>query len=54
MSGNDFLVTTTDEVPGYKIVKVIGLVKGSTVRARNIGRDIGASLKNIVGGEVKS
>jgi len=54
MSGNDFLVTTTDEVPGYKVVKVIGLVKGSTVRARNIGRDIGASFKNIVGGEVKT
>ncbi len=48
------IVTTGNEVPGKKIVEVIGVVKGSTVRARNIGRDIGAGLKNIVGGEVKT
>lgn len=47
-------VTTTDEVPGRKITKILGLVKGNTVRARNIGRDIGATFKNIVGGEIIS
>jgi len=48
------IVTTGNEVPGKKITQVLGLVKGNTVRARNIGRDIGAGLKNIVGGEVKT
>ena len=50
----DIIVTTGNEVPGKKIVKVLGSVKGSTVRARNIGRDIGAGLKSIIGGEVKT
>ncbi len=49
------IITTTGEtVPGKTISEVIGIVKGNTVRARNIGRDIGAGLKNIVGGEVKT
>jgi uncharacterized protein YbjQ (UPF0145 family) len=48
------ILTTTEEVPGKKISQILGVVKGSTVRARNIGRDIGASLKTIVGGEVKT
>jgi uncharacterized protein YbjQ (UPF0145 family) len=46
------IVTTTNEIPGKKITEVIGIVRGNTVRARNIGRDIGAGLKNIVGGEI--
>jgi len=46
--------TTGLEIPGRKIVKTLGLVQGNTVRARNIGIDIVAGLKNIVGGEVKS
>jgi len=50
----DIIVTTGNEVPGKKIVKILGIVKGSTVRARNIGRDIGAGLKSIIGGEVKT
>ncbi len=50
----DIIVTTGNEIPGKKIIKVLGVVKGNTVRARNIGRDIGAGLKNIVGGEVKT
>lgn len=41
-------------MPGKKIKQVLGIVKGNTVRARNIGRDIGAGFKNIVGGEVKT
>ena len=48
------IVLTTDEVPGKKVQEVLGVVKGNTVRARNIGRDIGAGFKNLVGGEVKT
>lgn len=48
------ILTSTDSVEGKKIVKVFGLVKGNTVRARWIGRDILAGLKNLIGGEIKS
>ena len=48
------IVTTSNEIPNKKVVKVLGIVKGNTVRARNIGRDIGAGLKSIIGGEVKT
>ncbi len=48
------LLTTTDSIEGKKIKEVLGLVKGNTVRARWFGRDIAASLKNLVGGEIKS
>lgn len=50
----EIIVTTAFEVPGKKIVKVIGIARGNTVRARNIGRDIGAGFKNLIGGEVKT
>ena len=50
----DMIVTTGNEIPEKKIVKILGVVKGSTVRARNIGRDIGAGFKNLVGGEIKT
>jgi uncharacterized protein YbjQ (UPF0145 family) len=46
------ILTTTYEIPGKRIVKMIGLVKGNTVRAQHVGRDIMASLRNLVGGEV--
>ncbi len=46
------LISTTDIVPGKEIVEVIDIARGSTVRARNIGRDIFAGLKNLVGGEI--
>ncbi len=46
------IVVTSDNVPGREIKEVFGLVKGNTIRTRNIGRDILAGLKNIVGGEV--
>jgi uncharacterized protein YbjQ (UPF0145 family) len=46
------IVTTTENIPGKKIVKVIGLVKGNTIRARHLGRDILAGLRNLVGGEI--
>ncbi|GAF87119.1 unnamed protein product [marine sediment metagenome] len=48
------IVTTANGVPGKKVVKVLGVVKGNTVRARNIGRDIGAGFKNLIGGEIKT
>jgi uncharacterized protein YbjQ (UPF0145 family) len=48
------IIATTDEIPGKKVVEVLGVVRGNTVRARNIGRDIGAGFKNLIGGEVKT
>lgn len=45
-------VTTTEEVPGYE-VEVLGIVFGNTVRAKHLGKDILAGLKNIVGGELQ-
>lgn len=46
------LMVTTDSIVGKEIVEVKGLVKGSTVQSKHIGKDIGASLKTIVGGEL--
>ena len=46
------LVVNTEFVPGKTIVEVKGLVQGSTVRAKHVGRDIAASIKNIFGGEL--
>lgn len=45
--------TTTDKIPNKEIVEILGVARGSTVRARNIGRDIFAGLKSIVGGEIE-
>ena len=44
---------TTETVPGEEIVESLGVVRGNTIRARNVGRDIFAALKNLVGGEIK-
>ncbi len=46
------IVVTTEEIPGKKIVRVLGLARGNTVRARHLGKDILALLRGIVGGEV--
>jgi uncharacterized protein YbjQ (UPF0145 family) len=46
------IVATTHTIPGREIEQILGIARGSTVRARNIGRDIMAGLKNIVGGEL--
>lgn len=46
------IITTTDFIPGHEIAEVLDIARGSTVRARSIGRDIFAGLKNIVGGEI--
>lgn len=47
------IIITSDEVPGKRIVRVLGLVRGNTVRARHLGRDILAFLRGLVGGEVQ-
>ncbi len=46
------IMSTTETIEGKKIVKHLGLVKGNTIRARHLGRDIMASLRNVVGGEI--
>ena len=46
------LLSTTEKIEGKKIVKHLGLVRGNTIRARHIGRDIMAGLRNVVGGEI--
>ncbi len=47
------IISTTDHIPNKEITEILGIARGSTVRARNIGRDIFAGLKNIVGGEIE-
>lgn len=46
------ILTTTETIKGKKIVRTLGLAKGNTIRARHVGRDIMALLRNIVGGEI--
>ena len=52
-SKSDIIITTTEAVPEQQIGQILGLVRGSTVRAKHLGSDIVASLRNLVGGEVK-
>jgi len=47
------IVTTMNDIPGYEIDEVYGEVMGLTVRARNVGSQIGAGLKSMIGGELK-
>ncbi|MCE4613624.1 MAG: YbjQ family protein [Desulfurococcales archaeon] len=49
----EVMVATTTEIPGYKVRRVLGVVTGSVVRARHLGRDLLATLRNIAGGEIK-
>ncbi|MBC8324421.1 MAG: YbjQ family protein [Verrucomicrobia subdivision 3 bacterium] len=49
---NRIIVVTSPTIPGKKIVRALGLVRGNTIRARHVGKDIMAGLRNIVGGEV--
>lgn len=46
------IITTTETIPGREVIEIIGIARGSTVRARHAGRDFFAALKNIVGGEI--
>jgi uncharacterized protein YbjQ (UPF0145 family) len=47
------IVATTSELPGYVVTQTHGLVRGNTIRARNVGKDILAALRNLAGGEVR-
>ena len=47
------MLVNTDDIAHKKIVKSLGLVKGNTIRARNLGRDIVAEFKNLIGGEIE-
>ena len=49
---NRIIIVTAPEIPGRKIIKTLGLVRGNTIRARHLGKDIMAGFRNIVGGEV--
>ena len=50
---SELIVTTMNDLPGYRVTDVYGEVFGLTVRSRHLGSDIGASLKGLVGGEIK-
>ncbi len=47
------IITNTDFIPGKEIKEVLGLVKGNTIQAKSIGKDIKAGLRNLAGGEIK-
>ena len=51
--GKSLIISTTFSVPGKRISEILGLVKGNTIRARHIGKDLIALLKHIVGGEIE-
>ena len=53
VSKSDLIIVTTEMVPGRETAAALGLVRGSTVRAKHIGSDIVAALRNLVGGEVR-
>tara|TARA_Y100000385_G_scaffold239321_1_gene254664 strand:- start:179 stop:493 length:315 start_codon:yes stop_codon:yes gene_type:complete len=46
------IISTTENIPSKEVVEILGIARGSTVRARNVGRDIFAAVKNLVGGEI--
>jgi uncharacterized protein YbjQ (UPF0145 family) len=48
----EIIVTTMNDIPGRKVKKILGVVRGNTVRSRNLGRDIMAGFKSLVGGEI--
>ncbi|MDP6892585.1 MAG: YbjQ family protein [Verrucomicrobiota bacterium] len=52
MSDSKIILVTTPTVPEKKVVRTLGLVRGNTIRARHVGKDIMAGLRNLVGGEV--
>ena len=53
VSSDSILVLTTESVPGRSVREALGLVRGSTVRAKHVGADIVSGLRNIVGGEMR-
>src|ERR1700747_3210834 len=53
IKGNDMILSTMNDLPGYEVTEVIGEVFGITVRSRNVGSQLGAGFKSLVGGELK-
>ncbi len=53
MADSKIITCTSAHIPGHEIVEVLGVVEGSIVRSKHIGRDIFAGLKSIVGGEIR-
>ena len=51
--GEEFIVATSEHIPGYRVKRVLGVVTGSVVRARHLGRDVLATLRGLVGGEIR-
>ena len=49
---NRLIITTTPDIPGKRLVRTLGLVRGNTIRARHLGKDILAGLRHLVGGEI--
>ncbi len=47
------ILASSDNIPGKKILRTVGLARGNAIRARHIGKDIGAALQTIIGGEIK-
>jgi uncharacterized protein YbjQ (UPF0145 family) len=47
------IISTSDTIPGRRIIKVLGVARGNTIRTRHVGKDILAMIKNLVGGEVE-
>jgi uncharacterized protein YbjQ (UPF0145 family) len=54
MTDKEIIVTSAFDVPGRQISRILGIARGNTIRVRNVGRDIAAGLRSIVGGEVKT
>ena len=52
MGFKDMIMVTSDTIPGKRVVEVLGLVRGNTIRARHVGRDILAMIRALIGGEV--
>ena len=52
VTGKNLLITTQDNFADYEIIETLGLVRGNTIRARHVGKDILAGLRSIVGGEI--
>lgn len=53
MEGKKLIITNIEHVPGKTILQELGLVQGSTVRGKHLGKDIGAFFKGLIGGEIK-
>jgi uncharacterized protein YbjQ (UPF0145 family) len=52
VSEKGMILVTTETIPGKKIIKILGMARGNTIRARHLGKDIMAGFKNMVGGEI--